>query len=84
MSYAYRSGVGAFATFVLGIARRRLSWEAVKTSVFNTGKATGMIFFILLGAIFFSYFLSVSGVLRVNTIGAFHQPYYIPSSSSST
>jgi len=65
------AGVGAFATFVLGIARRRLKWEAVKLSVFNTGKATGMIFLILLGAILFSYFLSVSGVPAevANTIG---------------
>lgn len=56
------AGVGAFTTFVLGVVRRRLGWQAVKTSVLNTSKATGMIFLILLGAVLFSYFLSLSGV----------------------
>lgn len=56
------AGVGAFATFAFGIARGRLDWNAVKASVVSTGKATGMIFLILLGAILFSYFLSVSGL----------------------
>jgi tripartite ATP-independent transporter DctM subunit len=56
------AGMGAFATFLLGLARGRLDWRAVQTSVSNTGKTTGMIFLILLGAVLFSYFLAVSGV----------------------
>ena len=73
------AGVGAFASFVFGVARRRLDWEAVKASVVSTGKATGMIFLILLGAILFSYFLSVSGLPSqvANTIGGLSINRYI-------
>ena len=56
------AGVGAFGALVLGVARGRLGREALKSCVLNAGKATGMIFLILLGAVLFSYFMSVSGL----------------------
>lgn len=53
-------GIGAFGTFVLALIRRQLSWQAFKDSMIDTGKTTGMIFLIMLGAMIFSYFLAVT------------------------
>ncbi|MBA7495801.1 C4-dicarboxylate TRAP transporter large permease protein DctM [subsurface metagenome] len=54
------AGVGAFGAFVFGVARRRLGWQALKGSFVETGKTTGMIFVIILGAMILGYFLAVS------------------------
>lgn len=56
------AGIGAFATFVFGIARRRLNWNGIKESLIDTGKSCGMIFLLLTGAMIFGYFLSVTGI----------------------
>ena len=54
------AGVGAFGAFAFAIARRKLSWQAFKTSLFETGKTTAMIFVIIMGAMILGYFLAVS------------------------
>lgn len=54
------AGIGAFGAFLFAIARRKLSWVSFKDSLFETGKTTVMIFIILMGALIFGYFLSVS------------------------
>jgi C4-dicarboxylate transporter DctM subunit len=54
------AGVGAFGAFVFGLARRRLSWQAIKSSLTETGKNTAMIFIIIMGAMILGYFLAVS------------------------
>jgi tripartite ATP-independent transporter DctM subunit len=56
------AGVGAFGAFLFALARKRLNWEAFKTSLITTGKTSAMIFIILLGAIILGYFLSVSRI----------------------
>lgn len=52
--------IGAFGAFILALTRRQLSWQAFKDSIVDTGKTTGMIFLIILGAMIFSYFLAVT------------------------
>ncbi|MBU1567619.1 MAG: TRAP transporter large permease [Proteobacteria bacterium] len=54
------AGVGAFGAFICLIFRRKLSWETLKTSLFETSSTTGMLFLIILGAMLLNYFLSVT------------------------
>jgi len=54
------AGVGAFGAFAFGLARRRLGWQAIKSSLIEAGKTTAMIFIILTGAMILGYFLAVS------------------------
>jgi C4-dicarboxylate transporter DctM subunit len=54
------AGVGAFGAFFFGLLRRKLNWRNFRESFVDTSKATGMIFFIMLGAMFLGYFLSVA------------------------
>jgi C4-dicarboxylate transporter DctM subunit len=56
------AGIGAFGTFFFALMRRRLSWNVFKDSIVSTCVTTGMLFMILLGAMIFGYFLSVSQV----------------------
>jgi len=52
---------GAFGTFVIALARRRLSWDKLRTSLVETVEFTATLFFILVGALIFSRFLAISG-----------------------
>ncbi|MBI2832610.1 MAG: TRAP transporter large permease [Chloroflexi bacterium] len=52
-------GVGAFAVFVMAIARRRLGRTNLRTALMETGKTVGMIYLIVGTALFFGYFLSI-------------------------
>jgi len=54
------AGVGAFGAFIFGILRKKLKWKNFKESFIDTGKTTGMIFLIILGAMILGYFLSVA------------------------
>ena len=54
------AGIGAFGAFIFLLARRRLTWQVLKDSLFDTGKTTAMIFLIMMGAMIFGYFLAVS------------------------
>jgi C4-dicarboxylate transporter DctM subunit len=54
------AGVGAFGTFFFALVRKRLNWCVFKNSLVNTIRTTGMLFLIILGAMIFGYFLSVS------------------------
>jgi tripartite ATP-independent transporter DctM subunit len=56
------AGVGAFGAFIFGLARRRLGWQALKSSLADTGRTTAMIFVIILGAMILGYFLAVSRI----------------------
>lgn len=53
-------GVGAFGAFIFALARRRLTWRQFVDSLVDTAKMTAMIFTILVGAMFLSYFLAVT------------------------
>jgi tripartite ATP-independent transporter DctM subunit len=56
------AGIGAFGTFFFAIVRKKMSWVVFKESLVNTIQTTGMLFMIILGAMVFGYFLSVSQV----------------------
>jgi C4-dicarboxylate transporter DctM subunit len=54
------AGVGAFGTFFFAFIRKKLSWNVFNKSLVNTLRTTGMLFLIMMGAMIFGYFLSVS------------------------
>ena len=56
------AGIGAFGTFFFAFLRKKLTWHVFKDSIVNTCQTTGMLFMIILGAMIFGYFLSVSQV----------------------
>lgn len=56
------AGIGAFGTFLFGLARRKLGWRQFKESLVDSTVTAAMIFLIMLGATIFGYFLAVSGV----------------------
>lgn len=56
------AGIGAFGTFFFAIIRRKMNWKVFRDSIVNTCQTSGMLFLIVLGAMIFGYFLSVSQV----------------------
>jgi tripartite ATP-independent transporter DctM subunit len=54
------AGIGAFGTFFFALLRKRLTWGSFKLSLTDTIQTTGMLFLIILGAMIFGYFLSVT------------------------
>ena len=54
------AGIGAFGTFLFALLRKRLSWNNFTHSLAETVQTTGMLFLIILGAMIFGYFLSVT------------------------
>ena len=55
------SGFGAMGALVIGVLMRRLNLEAIGECLIETVQTTSMIFLILIGAILFSSFVSLSG-----------------------
>jgi tripartite ATP-independent transporter DctM subunit len=53
-------GVGAFGALIFALSRKMLSRQDFFASLIETGKATAMIIFIIMGAMIFSYFLAVT------------------------
>ena len=58
------AAAGAFATFILAVAYRRLNWEVVKKSSLGTVQVTIMLFMIISGAKAFSQILAYTGATR--------------------
>lgn len=54
------AGAGAFGAFFFALLRRKLTLQSFKGSLVDTCKTTGMLFFIIMGAMFLGYFLSVT------------------------
>jgi len=54
------AGVGCFCTLVFAVARRRLTWKSFLESLYNTVKISCMCFIIVVGAMIFSYFLTIT------------------------
>lgn len=59
------SGFGAVGALVIGLLMRRLNLKLIGESLIDTVQTTSMIFLILIGAILFSNFLSLSGTPAV-------------------
>ena len=56
------AGAGAFGAFVVMILKRRFSWTNLISSLKDTAGATAMIFGILIGAMIFQYFITLSQI----------------------
>jgi C4-dicarboxylate transporter, DctM subunit len=54
------AGIGAFGTFFFALVRGKLNWSSFSQSLTGTIQTTGMLFLIILGAMLFGYFLSVT------------------------
>lgn len=54
------AGIGAFGTFFFALVRGKLNWSNFSQSLTGTVQTTGMLFLIILGAMLFGYFLSVT------------------------
>lgn len=56
------AGIGAAGAFLIGMARRKMSWRVLRDSLVETGKTTAMIFAIVFGALAFANFITLSGM----------------------
>lgn len=56
------AAIGVFLVVVYGVARRMVSWGAMRDAVLETAKASGMIYMIVLGAELLKIFMSRGGV----------------------
>ncbi|MEW6663636.1 MAG: TRAP transporter large permease subunit [Thermodesulfobacteriota bacterium] len=63
------AGVGVFAAFLLSVARRRFSRASFVTAMLNSLRTTGMVFVMIVGAMMFNYFVTMSGL--THALGAF-------------
>jgi tripartite ATP-independent transporter DctM subunit len=54
------AGMGAVGAFIIGLARRRLSWADIRRSLLEATRTTAAVFTILIGAVLFGYFLTVT------------------------
>ncbi len=56
------AGVGCLGAFIIGVAKRRLTWRAMVEAAVNTIKATGMVMWTIFGAnIFIALYIMVGG-----------------------
>jgi tripartite ATP-independent transporter DctM subunit len=56
------AGMAALASFILMFLTGKFTWLAVKTAFVDTLQVSGMTFMLLIGALMFSLFLTVSGL----------------------
>lgn len=54
------AGMGAAGAFIIGVARRRLSWPDIRRSLLESTRTTAAVFTILIGALLFGYFLTIT------------------------
>ena len=55
-------GAGATGTFIMALISGKLKWKSFKDSLLDTGRATVMIFSIIVGVLIFVRFLAISGL----------------------
>ena len=54
------SALGAVGALAIGVARRRLDWEAIRECLVDSLRISISIFFVFIGALLFSYFLAIT------------------------
>ena len=54
------AGLGVFGAYVIGIARRRLTWPLIVETLVDALQTSAAIFFIVIAAFLFQYFLAVT------------------------
>jgi tripartite ATP-independent transporter DctM subunit len=62
------AAVGVFLVWAYGAARRGLRWQALKESLLESARTTGMIYLILLGAEMLKIFMSRAGVPQATAL----------------
>jgi C4-dicarboxylate transporter DctM subunit len=55
-------GVGASGAFLLGMLRRRLDWAKIRASLLQATRTAAAVFTVLIGALLFGYFLTITQV----------------------
>jgi tripartite ATP-independent transporter DctM subunit len=70
------ASVAAVLSLALAIARRRMGWRGFVRSLEQTAGASVMLYFILIGAAVFTYFVTLAHVpeILVGAVGALHLP----------
>ena len=56
------AGIGAAAAILLTALRGKLTWRATLFTLFETGKTTAVMFFVLFGALYFLNYVNLSGL----------------------
>jgi C4-dicarboxylate transporter DctM subunit len=59
------AGLGVFGALVIGVARGRLRWATIVTSLVESLRTSAAIFFILISAFLFQYFLAVTQTSQI-------------------
>ena len=54
------AGMGAAGAFIIGVVRRRLSLDDIRRSMLEATRTTAAVFTVLIGAILFGYFLTIT------------------------
>ncbi len=54
-------GMGAGGAFIIGVARRKLGREAILNSLLQATRTAAAVFTVLIGALLFGYFLTITG-----------------------
>jgi tripartite ATP-independent transporter DctM subunit len=57
---AESAAFGAVGAFLFGLAKRQLGWRALRGALLETVHTTAMVFFIVIGADLFGYFMTLS------------------------
>ena len=55
-------GIGAISLLIIAVLKRALSWKDFVNSLFETGRVSAMVLFLVAGANMFSYFLALSTI----------------------
>jgi tripartite ATP-independent transporter DctM subunit len=55
-------GIGAMALLLIALAKRELGWKDFVACLFETGRVSAMVLFLVAGANMFSYFLALSTI----------------------
>ena len=74
------AGIGAALAIIMALFRRQLSWTGFVDAIKNTLETTGLCFLILIGAMVFSPFVSLSGlpkILSETILGYSTSPYIV-------
>ncbi|HSW56869.1 MAG TPA: TRAP transporter large permease [Dehalococcoidales bacterium] len=54
------AGVGAAVAFIFALARRTMGWKGFRAALLETARTSGMIFFIMCGAMILGYFFAIT------------------------
>ncbi len=73
------AGIGAFGAFVFALGRRKMDFKQFLSSLTQTVRTTGMIFFIMVGAMILGYFFAVTRLPNefANLVAGFNVSPYI-------